>query len=325
MTVPTAAFHSYDAIGNREDLQDAIYRVDPTETPFLSKAETSKATAREHEWQTQALAAAASNRSIEGDDPTAKSVTPTVRLKNVCQISQKTVIVTGTQDVVDKAGRKGELAYQVTLAGLELKRDMEMALTQNQASSAGLAGVARSLASVESWLASNKTSKGAGSLINPTTPGFASGYVAAPGDSTTQGTFLEADLKAIVRECWSAGGNPTTILCGPNGKQKISTFTGIATQTFNINKEEQTSIIGGADVYVSNFGRHMIVPSRFSRDRTVLLLDMKYWNVAYLRRMTQYPLSKTGDSEKRQMLTEFTLVSKNEKASGKITDINGAL
>lgn len=323
MTLPTNTFHSYDAIGNREDLQDAIYRVDPTETPFLSKAAVMKASAREHEWQTQALASAAANRALEGDDPTAKTVTPTVRLKNVCQISEKTVIISGTQDAVDKAGRKSEVAYQVTLAGLELKRDMEYALTRNQASSAGGSGTARSLASIESWLASNRTSKGSGT--SQTTPGFSSGYVAAPTDSTATGTLTETDLKAIIRECWEDGGNPGTIMVGPTAKQKISGFQGIATTTFNISKEEQTAIIGGADVYVSDFGRHMIVPNRFSRDQTVLLLDMKYWGVAYLRRMKQYPLAKSGDSEKRQMLVEYTLVSKNEKASGKISDVNGAL
>jgi hypothetical protein len=323
MTLPTNTFHSYTAIGNREDLQDAIYRIDPTETPFMSSAATGKAVAREHEWQTQALASAAANRALEGDDPTAKTVTPTVRLKNVCQISQKTVVVSGTQDVVDKAGRKSETAYQVTLAGLELKRDMEMALTQNQASSAGGAGTARSLASLESWIATNKTSVGTGTA--QTTPGFASGYVAAPTDSTVTGTFTEASLKAVIKAAWEAGGNPTKIMVGGGSKAKFSTFTGIATQTFNISKADETSIIGGADVYVSNFGKHMVVPNRLQRDVTALVLDMKYWEVAYLRRMKQEPLAKTGDSEKRQLLVEFTLVSKNEKASGKVTDINSAL
>jgi hypothetical protein len=321
MTLPTNTFHTYDLDGDREDLQDAIYRVDPTETPFMSKASVSKASAREHQWQTQALAAAAANRKLEGDDPSAKTVTPTVVLKNVCQISEKTLVVSETADEIDKAGRKSEVAYQVMLAGLELKRDMEYALTRNQASSAGGQGTARSLASVESWLATNKTSKGTG--IAQTTPGFASGYVAAPTDSTATGTFSESDLKFIIKEVWNAGGNPTTILVGPTAKQKISGFAGVATGTYNTSKEEQIAIIGAADVYVSDFGRHMIIPGRFNRDQTVLVLDMKFWSVAYLRRMKQRPLAKTGDAEKRQLITEFTLVSKNEKASGKITDVNG--
>jgi hypothetical protein len=321
MSLPSSTYHTYELDGEREDLQDAIYRVDPTETPFLSKASVTKATAREHQWQTQRLASAAANRALEGDDPTAKSITPTVVLKNVCQISQKTMVISETADEIDKAGRKSEVAYQVMLAGLELKLDQEYALTRNQASSAGGQGTARSLASVESWLATNKTSKGTGTA--QTTPGFSGGYVAAPTDSTATGSFTENDLKAIIKEVWNAGGNPTTILVGPTAKQRISSFAGIATGTYNTSKEEQMAIIGAADVYVSDFGRHMIIPGRLNRDQTVLVLDMKFWAVAYLRRMKQRPLAKTGDSEKRQLITEFTLVSKNERASGKIADVHG--
>lgn len=323
MTLPTNTFSTYDAVGNREDLQDAIYRVDPTETPFLSKAAVSKATARLHEWQTQALASATTNKALEGDDPTAKTITATVRVKNYCQISQKTIVVSETQDVVDKAGRKSEVAYQVTLAGLELKRDMEYALTQNQASDDGSEATARSLASIESWLSTNKTSVGTGSA--QTTPGYntSTGLVSAPTDSSGTGTMTETDFKAIIKDVWTEGGKPELVMVGATAKQKISSYDGIVTGTYNTSKEEQIAIIGAADVYVSDFGRHMIVPNRFSRDRTVLLLDMRYWGVAYLRRMKQRPLAKTGDSEKRQLIVEFTLESKNQKASGKITDVDG--
>ncbi len=116
---------TYQAIGNREDLSDMIYRIDPTDTPFMSGAAKEKATAVLHEWQTQALAAAASNAQLEGDDPTTNAATVTVRLTARCQISYKVARVSGTQQAVDHAGRDNELAYQEMLKGLELKRDME--------------------------------------------------------------------------------------------------------------------------------------------------------------------------------------------------------
>ena len=72
MTLPTNALATYEAIGNREDLADIIYRIDPTETPFMSGIEKAKATAVNHEWQTQALASAvSSNAQLEGDDAAA--------------------------------------------------------------------------------------------------------------------------------------------------------------------------------------------------------------------------------------------------------------
>ena len=247
---------------------------------------------------------------------------PTVRVGNYCQIFKKTIQVSGTQEVVDKAGRDSEIAYQLMKRGKEIKRDIEFALTRNQGSSAGGQATARSLASVESWLATNKTSKGTGTA--QTTPGFSSGTVAAPTDSTATGSFTENDLKAMIKEAWSAGGNPTLVLVGPTAKQKISSFAGIADVTKEAgNTAKVTRIVGAADIYVSDFGEHMIVADRFSRDQTVLILDMDYWAVSTLRGMTKEKLAKTGDSEKWHLVTELTLESRQEAASAKIADVNG--
>src|SRR6266851_3530019 len=98
MALPTNTFATYESVGNREDLSDVIYRIDPTDTPFVTGIERAKANAVNHEWQTQALAAANSaNAQLEGDDAVADVTTPTVRLGNICQISRKVPQVSGTQ------------------------------------------------------------------------------------------------------------------------------------------------------------------------------------------------------------------------------------
>jgi hypothetical protein len=139
MTVPSNTFQTYQAIGNREDLSDVIYRIDPTDTPCMTAFEREKASAVNHEWQTQALAAVdTTNAVVEGDDATSDAATPSVRLGNLCQISDKVARVSGTQRAVEHAGRDDELEYQETLKGLELKRDMESILVgTNQAKAAG--------------------------------------------------------------------------------------------------------------------------------------------------------------------------------------------
>src|SRR5690349_10969917 len=163
MALPTNTVTTYSAVGNREDLSDMIYRVDPTDTPFMSGIEKAKANAVNHEWQVQALAAASgTNQQLEGDDATADPTTPTVRLGNICEIARKVPEVSGTQQAVEHAGRDNEMAYQEMLKGLELKRDMEMSLVgANKAKNVGALGVARVTASVLSWLKSN-TQKGVG-------------------------------------------------------------------------------------------------------------------------------------------------------------------
>lgn len=319
MTVLAGTFQAFQAIGNREDLEDFIYNISPTDAPFMRMAGRANSEAVYHEWQTDALATAvATNAAIEGDDATNTSVVPTVRVGNYCQIAQKAFGVSGTQQETKSAGRKDELAYQLMKYGKEIKRDMESQLTQNKASNAGGAGSARISASVESWLSSNWTTAGSGG--SPSSSGFGSGIVAAPTDNSAQGTVSEALMKAVIRQCWTAGGDPRVIMVGPFNKTKASAFAGIATQ-YKDNNNGPATIIAAADVYVSDFGEHQIVPSRFNRDRTMLILDMDYWSIAYLRTFRQYPLAKTGDADRRQLLAEYTLVSKNQAASGKIADL----
>lgn len=315
MAQPTNTFDSYDAIGNREDLSDVIYNLSPTQTPFLSMAQKLKAKNTLHEWQTDALATAGPNAVIEGDDATLDAVQPTARVGNYTQISDKTVVVSGTQEAADKAGRKSELSYQIAKRGKELKRDMEFILTGNQASGAGNATTPRTTGSVEAWLATN-VSRGAGGASG----GYAGGIVAAATDGT-QRAFTEALLKQVIQSCWANGGDPSTIIVGPKNKAVASGFAGIATQYRETKGTAQATIIAAADVYVSDFGEHKILPSRFSRDRSALVLDMEYWGVAYLRPFQQHELSKTGDSEKRQLLVEYALVAKQEAASGVVADL----
>jgi len=320
MTVPTATFQTFQSIGNREDLEDFIYNIAPVDTPFMSGIGRKTAKAVFHEWQTDTIQSAiATNAAIEGDTPGNTSVVPTVRLGNYAQIATYAFQISGTQSAITTAGRKDEMAYQLVLYGKRLKRDMEAQMTQNKASTAGGAATARQSGSLESWLSSNWTSLGSGGT--PTSTGFLSGIVQAPTDNSLQGTITEAGVKAIIRACWTAGGNPRTIMAGPFNKTKISGFSGILTNNIFQKAGGQATIIAAADAYVSDYGDHQVVPNRFNRDRTVCVLDMDYWDVAYLRPFQQFPLAKVGDSDQRQMLAEYTLVSRNQAASGKVADL----
>jgi uncharacterized protein DUF5309 len=317
MALPTNTFATYEAVGNREDLSDVIYRIDPTDTPAMSGFEREKATAVNHEWQTQALAAVdTANAVLEGDDATTDAATPTVRLGNICQISDKVARVTGTQRAVEHAGRDDELEYQEMLKGLELKRDMESILVgTNQAKITGNDSTARKTASVLSWIKTNTSKGSAGGAADPS---------AADGTGTrtdgTQRAFTEAQLKSVLQSTWNSGGKPDVIMVGGFNKQVFSTFTGRATP---MEDTKSKKIVAAVDAYESDFGRLKIVPNRFQRARDVLVLQMDMWAVAYLngRRMVSIPLAKTGDSDRRQMLSEYALVSRNEKASGGVFDL----
>jgi hypothetical protein len=314
--MPTFTAHS--AIGQREDLTDIIYDISPTETPFMSSIGKTKATAVYHEWQTDSLAAATTaNAAIEGADATSATLAPTVRLGNYTQIIQKTVQVSGTLDTVNKAGRKSEKAYQLAKASAELKRDLETILLANQGRSAGTSTIARKLGSILSWIKTNSDKASDGS--DPATIG-----VSTRTDGT-QRTFTETLLKTVVSEVFVSGGSPKILMVGAAGKQKVSSFAGIAAQRYMAPGNTPTTIIGAADVYMSDFGTMSVVPNRFMRTRDALVLDPEYAALAYLRPFQTNDLAKTGDSENTQLLAEVTLEVKNEAAHGGIFDLDMAL
>jgi hypothetical protein len=315
MTQPAETFDAYDAVGNREDLSDIIYNISPTETPFMMMCGRGRASAISHEWQTDSLAAAATNALVSGDDAAGDAIAATVRLNNRTQISGKVVIVSGTQEAVDSAGRKSELSYQLAKKAKELKRDMELIATGNYALTVGNATTARTLASLEVWYETNG-SYGSGGSNSAKTAGQPD--AAATATDGTQRAFTETLLKTVIQQCWTQGGNPTVIMVGPVNKQTISGFTGGSTR---FDKSEDKRLVTAIDVYVSDFGEHRVVPNRFSRDRTAHVLTPKLWSFDYLRSFRQHALAKTGDAEKRQLLVEWTLRASNEAGSGPVADL----
>lgn len=328
MTVPAGTFQTYQQKGIREDLSDAIYDISPTEKPFTSAIRKTKAKASLHEWQKDSLASASATASaiVEGDDATANTADPTVRLKNYLQTLRKVVQVSGKSRAVNTAGRKDEFKYQLKKRMAELGRDLEAALTQNNAATAGAAASAPLMASAESWI-TNYTSMGQGSA--QTTPGYDASLfypATAPTDSTTAGTLAEAGFRSVLAQCFINGGRPSLVMAPALVKQKISqTFTGIATRFKDVKGKDQATIVAGADVYVSDFGDLTIVPNLFMRTKTILIIDPDFWGAASLRGFEMEMLGKTGDSDKAQIVGDYTLECRDPGASGKVADINPAL
>jgi hypothetical protein len=314
MTVPTSTFKTYEAIGNREDLIDKIYKTSPTETPLLSALERTKASAVLHEWQTQALAAAdTDNAVLEGADAVTDASTPTVRLSNYSQISDKVPRVSETQIAVEHAGRGNEMDYQVALRMQELKIDLEAILFgSNQAKNAGAAGTARRTASILSWIGTNDDF-GGGSGASPTS---------LDGTATrtdgTQRAFKESQLKTVLQSIWTNGGKPDTIATGGFNKQVFSSFTGRSTPTEDAKSKK---IVASVDFYDSDFGKQRVMASRNMRARDCLVLQMNMWAMATLRNMQMKDLAVTGDSRRVQIRTEYSLEARNEKSSGGVFDL----
>lgn len=246
-----------------------------------------------------------------------------MRLKNFTQILKKTVGVSGTQRAIKHYGRDDEFEYQLAKRMREIKRDLEFAAVQNQAGTVGAAAGTAQMASVESWIATNLTSVQEGTA--GTTPGQVGGYPnTAPTDSTSAGSVSETILRNLVKDAWSSGGEPTILMVPGAGKEKVSNFSGIATRFLDTDRGKQASLVSGVDIWATNFGKLTVVPNRFMRSSVALILDMDYWAIAALRPFEMQKLAKTGDADRAHIVGEYTLESRNEKASAKAADINYA-
>ncbi len=321
---------TYSAVGIRESLVDEIYMISPLETPVFSAAKRGKAKNTLHDWQTDALGDATTNRVVEGDDAAFVTSIPTVRLRNYTQISRRTVQVSSTYEATNTAGRSSQLAYDIMREGQRLKQDIEKAITGNQASTAGGAASARSTAGLESWIASTDNGgngiRGSGSSAGSSV-GFvtATGLVTAPADGSVAGsTLTEANVLEMLALVWADGGKSDQLIMGTFQKQKFRSFTGNTASSGYYDaqmKGPRAVIVGGVDYYISDYGTHKLVLDRHSRSRTVLAITTEYLTMAWLDPISTQKLAKTGLSEKYQIYGEFALQVDNPNAHGKIADL----
>jgi len=318
MTIVSNTFTTYSAKGIREDLSNVITNIAPEETPFMSNIGRENVSNTLFEFQTDTLAAAAANAQLEGDDVASfDAVTATVRVQNYCQISRKTIILSATEEVVNKAGRRSELAYQIAKRGSELKRDQEFIMLANTGAVAGDSTTARKTGSLLAFLKTN--------IDYDTTNGGNPTYTTLPSAARTDGTvrtFTETILKNVIQKVWTAGGTPKILMVGPVNKQRVSGFSGIASSRFNVDGgAKPATLIGAVDIYVSDFGNVSVIANRFQRERDAFVLDPDYAKMTVLRPYQQIELAKTGDADKRMLLVEFGLKVLAENAHGLAADL----
>tara|TARA_R100001463_G_scaffold33534_2_gene74278 strand:- start:1099 stop:2049 length:951 start_codon:yes stop_codon:yes gene_type:complete len=312
MAQPTNTFDSYDAKGIREDLENVIYDISPEETPFYSSCKKVKATNTYHEWQTDALRTSAANAHIEGDNTTAEARTETTRLGNYTQIFKNAVVIPDTDQGLDKAGRGAEMAYQVLKIAKEQKLDIEKALFDNNAQVAGSNSAARELAGAPVWFTSTIQNKGSGGA-------HANGTGSNARTDGAQTVFNQDKFDATMQSIWEKGGRPDTVYLSAFQMNLALAFTGNNNQRSTVQAGDE-KVVKSLDVYVTPWGTIEFQPTRENRSRDVFIMQDDMWAVGVLRPTKNVELAKTGDAETRQVLTELTLVCKNEKANGMIAD-----
>lgn len=314
MTMITNSVTTYGTPTKREDLVNAIYRIDPEDTPFTNSIPRVKAKAVLHEWSKQALDSVnTTNAHLEGDETSRQASTTPTRSVNYCQISKRNATVSGTDRAVAIAGINDMLDYQKSLKSVALRKDMEAILLGNTGQSAGATNAARTLRSFNAWFSGN-ASRGTGGADST------AATAAATDGNATNGlrTFDETLLKAAIKSAYDDGGKPTRVFLGSTNKQIFSGFTGRANSQQQIGNADK--ILASASIYGSDFGDLMIIPNRTQRPRDVWVVDTSKVALAGLRMFEENTLGKIGDGDTVELISEYTLENRHENAHAAVLD-----
>lgn len=314
----TNAFTTYEATANREDLSNAIYNIDPFDTPVMSAIRRRNVKNRIFDWQTEFLPIVnPNNAQVEGFQLANNPAQPTIRVNNCTQISERDATVSGTQEEADAAGKGSEMAHQMALAAKVLKSDMETILCSRQPRNDGndaATPVARTTEAFAHWLgrAVDKYGDPAAAVAPGTT---VTGLPVLPTDAFTAPatpiSITEDMLGAAMQQAYTNGASPSLWIVPPGPKRTISTFVGRSTTQVLVGKTEVVSTI---DVIATDFGRIKVAPSRWVPVDVGLLIDPDYAAVAFFRAFRQYLMARIGDAETRMIVVEWGVEMRNPLA-----------
>jgi len=309
----TNAFSTYMAKGNREDLSNSIYNIDPFDTPVMSMARRRNVKNRTFDWQTEFLPVVdPNNAQLEGFELARSAATPTVRLTNVAQISKRDATVTGSQEASDAAGKGSEMGHQMAMASKVLKSDIETIFTSRQARDDGADSTTpRKTEAIAHWLgrATNKAAAVAGAVVGVVAglPVLATDAFAAVAGAS-QVALTEVMVNDAMQKAYLNGAKPTNLIVPPGIKRTVSTFQGRTSSQVLVGK---TEVVATVDVIATDFGRIKVMPSMWIPSDVGYLIDPDFLALGYFRNFRSLQIAKIGDAETRVILAEWGVEMRN--------------
>lgn len=324
MAVISNTVRTSGAVGNREELSDVVSRITPEDTPIYSMIEKGKCVSVNPTWETDELAAPGDNAREEGEEYTFGAVTAPEKLGDYTQILRKDWIISGTQEVVDEAGKVQKRKYQKLKKGVEIRKDVEYAIVSNQGSQGGNI---RRLGGLPSWIKTN-VSRGAGGANG----GF-TGNVTVAATNGTQRAFTKTLLDNVMQQGYTSGANFKHVMGSSYVKSVFVTFmsdANVAPFRYSVSAGgERKTIVASADYYEGPFGTVMVHPNRVMSTsptiaRNVMFLDPDFLEFLWLRKIQEdKDVAKSGDADKGVIIGEGTLKVGNERGLGVVADVFG--
>jgi hypothetical protein len=313
-----------------EDVMNSIWDISNVPLPFQDRCGTMSVGNSYHSWTQDTLGDPdLTNAVVDGADITQNDATGGARVGNQCQISVKRVSVSTRARNSNTIGRADELAYQVSRRQIELRRDREAILLENQASVADDNNTtAGKLGGLPSWMATNADFGATGSAGGyNTTTGLTVAYTAG-----TTAAISEATIRDLVESVYDQGGESQVLMSVPKAIRLISEYmftdtAKIATlQSDQGKSRDPAAALGTVNFFITDFGSLELVPNRMQQyvdtnDTEIHILDFQYLRCSYLHGYKVEPLAKTGLADKRLMSVDGSLAVLNEKAQALYADV----
>jgi hypothetical protein len=324
MTQTAGSTETYDSAALKESLDSVIWDLFPMDTYFISNVDKVSVGQTQHQWVFDTLAAAAANKQLEGDAFTAATLVTATRVSNYTQISNKSILITGTYQATNVVGQN-PMGRAVLKSMKELKRDMEFTCLGNQGSSAGPAN-GRATGGVLAWIwgqgadvAGNTVlakAAGTGANTTGTTPSYASAAVAGVTVGTTGTVAMTiGDITEGLQLAWTDGGEPDIILASAAQKNYIDGFTSLATRSIDLGRTDPLPISNTANVIVTSYGTCKVILSRYIRRDSAVALDMPMWALGQLRPPRVKDMAAREDGEAKLLVAEYTVIARNPNSS----------
>lgn len=281
----TGVLQTYQDKTRREDLMDRIADISPDMNFLTTTLSSVPVNGTLHEWTEYNISRPSSNTTtVEGDDNTFTDLQAVSRLNNITQVIKTVFSVSGTSEVVDKAGPKGAYAREMAWAMKKWKNQWEYATLRGTKAS-GSSGVAREMDGLISQVITN-------------------GKTTARNSGTS---MSEQEFRDINLASWNATDEYLIDLLLTDGFTKQAFGKFFTSSTPKTIAADDKRLVQALDVIENDFGQLVITKAHKDMPAgAVLGLRRSLCHTGILRPAKHVPNGVTGDNIKGHIVGEAT-------------------
>lgn len=232
---------------------------------------------------------------LEGDESDDIAFTDRTSNSNFTSILHKEIKVTRTQNQIAQYGIAEEFTYQQNKVVPELMRLLERHFYYSTASGSGnISSAPRVMGGYQTFITNNKVS-GA--------------------------TLAQSQFETAIQSAFEDGGTgPWLALCAPANLVKIKNFYD-SSSFLRVDRGETTVGMEITSIHTP-FGNVDLVLDRWAKTTEIPLIDVKHAGFKTFYPFTFEPLAKSGDYQRGEVVGEFTLCIRQDKAHALLTAVS---